>query len=209
MDLQPQTLAAIAAGVCVVCANVPYVWATWRRQARPNRATWFIYLTVGIVGCASMAAGGARETLVVPLLYAVGACAIFTLSLRHGEGGWSRLDQTCLATALASLVLWGLTGDSRVAVVLTAVADLAGTIPTIVKSWRDPTGEPRVSWAFYALGGALAVGSAPTWDITNVVYPASILIGCLAVNVGLWRGGVASPRSGVRGPGSGVERQDR
>jgi len=182
-----QTLAATAAGVCVLVANLPYAWATWRRTARPNRATWFIYLTVGIVGCASMAAGGARLTLVVPALYAVGACVIFALSLRHGEGGWSRLDQCCLATALGSLVLWGITGDPRTAVVLTALADLAGTIPTIVKAWRDPAGEPRLSWALYGLGALLAVLSAPAFDITNAAYPAAIFLGCVGVNAGLWR----------------------
>ena len=181
------TPAALAAGVCVVLATVPYAWAAWRRTATPNRATWAIYLVVGVVGTASMAVGGARVTLVVPFLYALGACIIFALSLRHGQGGWSRLDQVCLATAGASLALWGITGDPRVAVILTALADLAGTVPTIRKAWLQPASEPRLPWLLYGVGSGLAVASAPHFDIIHAAYPAAIALGCVAVNAGLWR----------------------
>lgn len=192
MAPDPSAIAPVAAAALALAAGVPYVLATARGAIRPNRATWIVYAVVGAAGCAGMIASRAEWTsLALPAVYAVIASTVCILAIRHGTGGWSRLDRACLGTAGLSLVLWPMFDQPLIAVVLPALADLAGTIPTIVKAWRDPGSEHRGAWCLFMSASLIAViGIAiDTPDLRNLCYPVCILIGTVAVVAGLLRPG--------------------
>jgi hypothetical protein len=96
------------AGVISLAGFLPYVVAILRRKARPNRATWIIWTTVGGLLFASYDASAGGAARWVPLSDALGPATIAVLSLRHGEGGFTRFDLGCLALAAGSVVGWAL-----------------------------------------------------------------------------------------------------
>ncbi len=166
----------ILAPALALAANVPYIIAMLRGRIRPNRATWLIYLIVGVCGCASSYAAGVRDALGVALTYIIGPVVISLLAVSRGEGGWSRLDRSCLGLAALSLALWALTGDPVLAVVLTSIADLCGSIPTVLKAWHDPKSEDRLSWLMFASANLLNLLLIPYWSIGTALYPFALSV---------------------------------
>ena len=147
-----------------------------------------MYLLVGATGCAGMLGSEAHwRSLAIPAAYTAIALVVTILAMRHGEGGWSPLDRTCLAAAAISVALWIILDDPRIAVVLPALVDLAGTIPTIRKAWREPAGEHRMSWLLFMIAAAVGCAAVPAYDLANLFYPLCILIGTALVSLGLWR----------------------
>ncbi len=120
--MQTHEVVAVVAAVLALLGAVPYVIDTLRGRTRPNRATWTVYAVVGTLAVISSYAAGGRWSLLVGVAYAIGPVAILLASIRHGEGGWSPLDRSCLGLAALGLAGWAVSGDPRVGVVLHTLA---------------------------------------------------------------------------------------
>lgn len=180
-----EVIAMVAAGLALAGA-VPYVIDTLRGRTRPNRATWLVYAVVGSCVVASSWAAGGRWTLLVPVAYIIGPVAILLASIRHGEGGWSPLDRTCLAGAAVGMLAWFATGDARVGVWLHTAVDALGSVPTMIKSWRDPEHEHRGAWTVYAVAAVLNLFAIRQATVGEALFPLWLAIGCSGIAAILW-----------------------
>ena len=177
---------AVVAAVIALAGSVPYVIDTLSGHTRPNRATWMVYAVVGCLAVVSSYAAGGRWSLLLGVAYAIGPIAILLASIRHGEGGWSPLDRSCLGLAAFGLVGWAVSGDPRVGVVLQTLADAVGTVPTWIKAWRDPAHENRRAWTCYAAASVLNLFAIASWSIGEVCYNAWLVLCCGSVAAILW-----------------------
>ena len=162
----------LIAGIIGLAGFVPYLVSAWRGATRPDRGTWVVWSVVSSVLAASYVSTGARQTMWVPLGYALGATAIAVLALTKGEGSWTRVDLACLAAAGVSLMLWGLSGNPMTALVMSIVVDLFGAIPTLRAVRHDPSSESGVAWAIFLLANALNLLALSTLSVEHVLYPA-------------------------------------
>jgi hypothetical protein len=184
--MQTHEIIAVAAALLALSGAVPYVLDTLRGRTRPNRATWMVYAVVGSLAVISSYAAGGRWSLLTAAAYAIGPLAILLASIRHGEGGWSRLDRACLGIAAGGVAGWAITGDPRVGVVLHTIADAAGTVPTWIKSWRDPAHENRRAWTIYAVAATLNLGAITAWTIGEALFSVWLALCCVSVALILW-----------------------
>jgi hypothetical protein len=167
---------------------------------QPNRATWIILTIVGLVLALSYYASGARETMWVPVSYVLGPLVVMILSIKYGEGGWSRLDRISFVGAALSLVLWWVSGKAAVALAMNIAIDFFGILPTIVKSYQRPDGEDSVVWGIdvIASGINLLAVKNPTFAILvypmymvvmNIVVVAALLVGMTKKDVSVYGNG--------------------
>lgn len=175
------------AGVLSLLAFLPYIVMTARGRTRPNRATWIIWMVVGLMAGSSYWASGARETMWVPVSYIIGPSAVLLFALKYGEGGWTKLDRACLAMALMSGVLWWLTGNPLVALCLNIFVDFLGAVPTAVKAWRKPESEDRTAWMFWFLGSVANMFAVTKWTFSIAVYPVYMVSGISLIIFALYR----------------------
>lgn len=171
------------AGAVSLLAFVPYIVSILRRQSRPNRATWWIWAVLGTLLGASYYASGATHTVWVPVSYFVGPLTVAVLSVRYGEGGWSRFDRWCLVGAGVSLVLWWAFSTPLVALVLLLTIDLAGGLPTIRKSYLDPESEDSLTWCLFLAGNTLNLFAVTTWSFALASYPVYMFLGSGVITV--------------------------
>jgi hypothetical protein len=126
---------------------------------------------------ASYYASGARNTAWVPISYIIGPFTIAILSIKYGEGGWTRFDRFCLGTSAASLVLWLIFKDPIIALCINLLIDVIGALPTIRKVYKDPASEDKLTWALFIAGNLANVCAVESLKFSIVIYPLWMIIG--------------------------------
>jgi hypothetical protein len=177
-------LGAIA-GMLSLAGFIPYWWAIWQHKTCPNRATWWIWTMVGVMIAISYRAIGADSTMWVPISYVIGPLGTAVLSIKFGEGGWTKLDRTCLLGVGIGLILWGVARSPDLTLGMNIGIDFLGALPTIRKSIHDPYSEDQFSWLLFALSSIVNLLAIDQWGWSIAIYPIYILLitsviwGCL------------------------------
>lgn len=141
--------AGFLAGILSLAAYVPYVLAILRRETKPNRASWFIWLVVSLIIALSYRDAGADYASIMPVAYAVGSTVVAALSLKLGTGGWTTFDRICLTGAGIGLVMWMIFDSPMSALLINLLLNLLGTLPTMRKAYYQPESENRLAWTLF------------------------------------------------------------
>ncbi|MBI5224142.1 hypothetical protein HY990_07015 [Candidatus Micrarchaeota archaeon] len=170
---------SILSALIYLLAFVRYIYATFKSGTRPNRATWFIWLVLGFVLLVSSYATGARETLPLLIVNQLGFVAIFFISLRSGEGGWTNFDKFCLIGAAMALLCWFFSGSAIYALLIGILIDLFGALPTFKKAYLDPKHEDTITWILFLLGNSVNLLAIPSWTLELSIYPVYMVSVCV------------------------------
>jgi len=155
----------------------PYVRDTLRGKTKPERASWFIWATLGAIAFFSQLAKGATDSLWLSGLGTFYSILIFLLSVRYGVGGFTKRDIVALCVAGIGLLLWSITKEAAIALFLVIIVDSAGAILTIIKSYEKPESETLITWVLDGTAGLLSALSVGSLNIILLAYPLYI---CLA-----------------------------
>lgn len=174
---------AILSGLILAAGAPPYLIDILKGKTKPERATWFIWSVLGTIAFFSQLSLHGGWSLVFIGLDGLGSIIVFLLSLRYGVGGWSLLDKAGLAIATIGVVISLLARDATIALGGVVLADVAGVVLTVQKTFRNPRSETSITWFFLgtsALFGALAVGKIQFNLLLYPVYLAVANYGVLA-----------------------------
>lgn len=166
----------IGAGLLQLTALPIYVRDIFRGGTKPSRVTWWILGFLNAMIAASYFASGARATIWIPIAYAIGFFIIAVLSIRYGEGKWTSFDRICVAGALTAGLIWWLADVPQLTLFLLVAIDFFGLLPTIIKAYKKPGTENRVSWTIATIASVLNVAAIETWVLAVAVYPLYVLI---------------------------------
>jgi hypothetical protein len=167
-------LLGIASAILSLICFIPYIKDILSGSTRPERASWLIWTVLGCIAFFSQLAEGATDSLWLTVGQTFGVTGIFLLSLKFGVGGLVKRDVIALSFAALGLVLWSITNEAAIALILVILIDCVGSILTMIKSYEDPESETVITFILSGtsgLLGALAVGS---WDILLLSYPVFI-----------------------------------
>lgn len=154
-----------------------YLRATIRGVAKPNPVSWLIWgLTPMITFLAQLQAGVGAEAFVT-LAFATMTMLVFVAAMRKNPTSWKLegLNLVCITIALCGLLAWILTDDPVFAISLLITADLASTLPTLVKSLRSPATEYPTSYLLSAISMAITLLVITDWRFVAVAYPVYAL----------------------------------
>lgn len=180
-------VAGWAAGILALASFVPYILAILRGETTPNRATWLIWTVVGIMLGLSYHASGAAHTVWFAVSYVVGPFIVLILSIKRGEGGWTKLDRSCLLTAGASAFLWWLSGSALFALCMNLVADAMGALPTVLKAYHRPESENRTAWTIGFIATVINLRAVEDWGSFSIAaYPVYMFLAVGAIAALLW-----------------------
>ncbi len=162
--------------VLALISPIVYGHAIIKGQAKPHRTTRFTILLTTTISTASLIA--AHNTVAVWLagVSALQAIFIFTLSIKHGMGGWSKSDISCLVISIIGIILWQTTKNPLLALYASIIADFTGMIPALIKTYHFPRTEV---WTFYLLdvfAGLFNMFAIQQWNIREVSYPFYIIL---------------------------------
>lgn len=166
-----RNILGVSAGIFSLLGFVPYIVTILKGKTSPNRASWSIWASLGIVLAVSNYSAGAKETMWLLTAYAVCQITIALLSLKYGEGGWNTFDRTCLFGALISIVLWQLFDSPLIAITISIAIDSLGALPTIKKSYLQPESEDLFSWMMFWVAGTLNIAALSQWTVALAAQP--------------------------------------
>lgn len=165
----------IIAGILSLAGYIPYIHDILYGSTRPNRSTWLIWTLVGGLLAASYIAKGDLNSIWMPLAYFIGPMVIAILSLRYGYAKWTRLDTICVIAALVSLLPWLIAHDVTLTLIINLIIDIAGAIPTLVKTYREPKTEELFSWFIFFIATIVQFFAIRMWNIA-ALYPVYLFL---------------------------------
>ena len=177
----------LVAGVVLPLLSSPtYVYSIWKGRSKPQRTTRFLLMVATGLSFGALLAGHDTSGVWLALVSFIETVIIWLLSLRRGMGGRGRLDMFCVALCGLGLVLWMLSGQSLVGLLLSIVADCIACIPSLVKTIRLPHTETPLFFAMGSCAGVCILLAGPfTWRAA--LFPAYIaLINAVYVGVICW-----------------------
>lgn len=164
----------ILSAILTLISIIPYIKDILRKTTKPERASWFIWTVLGSIAFFSQLAKGATDSLWLTGAQTLEVSIVFFLSIKYGVGGLAKRDIMALLVAGIGLLLWSVTQEAAYALFFVIIADGAGSILTMLKSYEDPGSETLSTWIISGTAGffgALAVGS---WDVILLSYPVYI-----------------------------------
>jgi hypothetical protein len=189
-------LFAILSGLILVVGGPPYLLDILKGKTKPQRTTWFIWSVQGLIAFGSQFQLGAHWSLLFAGLNAGGNLVVFLLSLKYGVGGdWKLVDCAALGIACIGLVVSLLVKAPAVALVGVILADFAGVIPTLHKTFKIPSSETSITWFALGTSSLLAVFSVGSWSWTLLLFPVYMAVANYAVLVAQYFGHVAHKKA--------------
>ena len=169
---------AIIGAIIGSLGGLYYLYETLLGRAQPNRITWLLWgifpliifvaqRVQGVAGVswASFAAG------FTPLL-------VFAASFFNRKAYWKSepRDYGLMAAAIVGIILWALTDKPNLALLLSLLADVLASVPTLIKSYRHPHSESWIAYAVSALGFGISFLSIQTYRFESTAFVAYVFL---------------------------------
>lgn len=175
--------------LAIVLLSAPfYLVDIIRGHTKPERVTWFIWMILGIIAFFSQQILGAHWSLLYAGIDALGSIIVFILSLKYGVGGWTQTDRFALYTALIGVTFSLVAHRAIIALVGIIIADSAGLILTIRKTYLNPNSETSITWFGIGTAALLAALSVGHIKISLLIYPLYLSLGSYSVLLTQWFG---------------------
>lgn len=155
-----------------------YLISTLRGKAKPNIVSWSLWsLTALIAFAAQIYKGGGSEALVT-LAIAFGPLAVIAVAVLKGAQSLTltRLDVWCLSLAIAGIIIWIRTKDPLLALLMSIVADILASIPTVVKSYLTPQTESAAAYSLSIISMIATLLTIRQWNVMSWAFPLYILV---------------------------------
>lgn len=172
----------VLAGLVQIVSVIPYVRDMLRGTTRPNAVSYALWGALTFIVVAAQFSAGASWSVLIPIAVALNATLIFTLSVSgYGYTKYGWLDWTCLGAGILAIVLWQVTGDPVVALVLAIAANFAAAVPTIVKTYREPNSEHAFAWLLVVVASVLGLMSSRIFNVANLIFPTYLLLESMTI----------------------------
>ena len=168
----------VVSGVLLAVSVLPYARDIVRGNARPERASWFIWIVLTVTAFVTQANKGATWSLFLPGAAVLETALVFALSLRYTSKPFRAKDTIALVAVASGVVAWLLTADALWALLVTIAVDTAGVVLTMVKAHADPDSETLAAWVISALAAVTALSALGTFSWVLALYP----VYCVAAN---------------------------
>jgi hypothetical protein len=165
--------------VLMIVGFVPYIWGILFGASRPVRATWILWASLDVLMCIGMYKTDSLNAQIIGAT--VGSVTTMFLSLRYGKPGWTKFEVGCLIAGINGIVLWIITSDPTIAVLIVGTVMFVAAIPTFQSAWENPWYENRWSWLLAFLSCVVFIPLLPPvnqwWEqITKVLQPLVFII---------------------------------
>jgi len=154
-----------------------YARDTFRGVTQPNRVTWFLWFLAPMLAFSVEIHQGVGLRSTMTLVIGLGPLLVLIASFANRQSTWKLgpFDVACGIASFGGLVLWLVTSDDMVALFSFMTADFLAGLPTIVKSWREPSSESTSAYLTGFINALLTLSTVTVWTTAEVAFPIQIV----------------------------------
>lgn len=169
----------------IVCAlgYIPYIVAINRNKIKPHPFSWFLWAILGLVTLITYVGVGAKETIPLALLNFLGPIFIFFFTIKYWKGKFPRFDYFCLIFSFIAIIVYIFFHEAAIALTINLIGDLLAALPTIRKTYKDPTSENLWTWLLFALGSLISIFAIRNFTYGIILFPLYLLIQDLSISL--------------------------
>jgi hypothetical protein len=167
-------LGAIAA-LLAIAGYWLYYSSIFRRITKPHLFTWLTYFLIDIIVFAAQVVKGGGPGTWVTLTGVIGTFGVSLLALRFGEKHITKGDWASFIGALSAIVLWRVTSDPLIAVIIATIINFLAMYPTIRKSYANPFEESISIWVVDAIRWTLGIVALESFNATTALFPIGLV----------------------------------
>ena len=163
----PAWFVYIGAAISVI-GLIPYIRDTYHGSTSPHRVTWFLWGFIPLVTFVVQLHLGVGLVSLTTLVFGLLPFGLLIASVKSYAGAW--------AISLAGTAVYVVTQRGVLSIILLLIADFFAGIPTVRKSWSDPTSETWSAFAFSVASTMITLATVTTWSFAAIAFPLYIVI---------------------------------
>ncbi|MEK7194585.1 MAG: hypothetical protein AAB660_02770 [Patescibacteria group bacterium] len=168
----------ILSSAFVLLGALPYIRDIHKGKAHPHVLSWLGWTFITLLGARAMFAEGSTWVVAILVANALNSLVIAGYSVIKKVGVWSTgvYDYVFFGLGVLGLILWQTLNMPIVALICAILADLFFGIPTIIKTYKNPTTETPFVWITASISGLLSLFAIQVFVFHEVAYPLYLFI---------------------------------
>lgn len=160
-----------------LASGASYFKATWDGTAKPSIISWFFWSVTAIIAFTVQLVKGAGPEAFVTLAIGISPIAVCIAALHKDayKVTFSYSDKWCIALTVSGIILWLISKNPLMALSMSILADIFSSIPTILKSYRNPESEHPTAYMLSIVSMAVTLLTINSWQPANWLFTAYIL----------------------------------
>ncbi len=169
------TLALIGAAIAFA-GNIPYLLDILKKKTKPHPYTWLVWTIVSAVTFFGSLTKGAGVGIIPTGVAEIFTVIIFLFSLQYGFKNIKRVDTYFLIFALLGLIPWYLTKDPTISVIIVVTIDLIAFVPTLRKTYMEPTTENPSLYSMNVVRHILTLFSLQAYNVATMLHSIAMIV---------------------------------
>lgn len=174
--MELKTILAVIAVVLGFIGYVPYIKDTLTGKTKPHAFSWLVWTVLTAIAFFAQLAKGGEAGAWATGMSALLCLVITALAFKQGEKDIKPIDWLSLVAAGIGLVLWKISNDPLMTVILITLVDVAGYLPTFRKAFHKPHEETVSQYILAALKWIISFAALSSINLTTVLFPAAVAL---------------------------------
>lgn len=168
----------ILSSIFVLVGGIPYLRDIYNKKAHPHILSWIGWAFITALGAFAMLAEGSQWVVAILFSNSFLCLAIAGYSIFKKVGIWSTTvyDYVFFGLGILGLVLWQVLDIPLIALICAIIADFSFGVPTIIKTYKDPSSETYFVWLTATMAGLFSLFAVRNFSFTEVGYPLYLFI---------------------------------
>ncbi len=176
--IELKAIFGILSAFFVLLGGIPYLRDIYHKKAHPHVLSWLGWAFITALGASAMFAEGSTWVVGILVANTVLCLTIAVYSIAKRVGVWSTTiyDYVFFGLGIIGLILWQVLDIPLIALICAIAADLFFGLPTLVKTFKDPSSETSFVWMTSAISGVLSLLAAQAFVFHEVAYPMYLFL---------------------------------
>lgn len=166
----------VVAGGFALGGYIPYGIDILKGRARPARSARVMFVCLLVVTILQQISVHSGLLIAFTAGEFIGSVAILALAIKHGVGGFARLDKFCYCLLVVDVAVWLVTGNALIALHLSVLADLIAFTPTLVKTWHHPRSETPLFFMTGIIAPVLNIIATGKFSYAVLLFPCYLAL---------------------------------
>lgn len=154
-----------------------YIKDTLKGKNKPNRVSWLIWAASPIISTMAALSDGVGLATLPVFAAGFGPLLVLIASFVNKKSYWELeiYDYLCGGFSVLALILWWITKEPSIAILFALISDGFASIPTVIKSWKNPETETVSTYILGLCGVLTSFLVLKTFSFSELAFPCYLV----------------------------------